>query len=74
MRRWDVVEREKDRARAERFLSGGPGSTLAASRALRARWQQIHGEPSDERRRLDFAHHVALKQKLEQVTLGLRTG
>lgn len=66
-RRWDLVQHEKDRWRAERFMVGGPAATLAASHALRERARRIHGVPAEASRRADLAHHRLLLAKLERV-------
>jgi hypothetical protein len=66
--RWAILEREKDRWRAERFRVLGPQGTVAASLALREQGWRIAGAPTEERRREDLAHHVELKRKLERVS------
>ena len=67
-RRWDLVEQQKDRWRAERFRQGGPAATLAVSVALRERWRRLGGRSSDAQRQVDLAHHLELRRKLEQVS------
>ena len=65
-RRWDLVQREKDRWRVERFLAGGPAAMLATSPTLRERARRIHGAPAEARRQADLANHRLLIAKLER--------
>jgi hypothetical protein len=70
-RRWDLVQREKDRARAQRFRSGGPVATWTAALELAQRWRERYGETTDgdARRVGDLAHHLELRRKLDRATV-----
>ncbi len=67
-RRWDLVEREKRRFRADRYRTGGPAASRAAALRLLRRWKALGLADSNvaERREADLASHVALKQKLDR--------
>jgi hypothetical protein len=71
-RRWDLLEVEKRRARAERFRDGGAVGAIEAANALREHFYALRPEgPTDASRRRDLAHHVALADKLRRVADGL---
>lgn len=72
-RRWDLLDDEKRRARAERYREGGPVACLEALGELRARFLRLHPEgPSEESRGRDLAHHVEQSERLRRVADGLR--
>ena len=72
-RRWDLVAREKTRARAERYRRGGPAACVAAAADLRERWRRLHPEgPSPTARARDYAHQVELARRLDDIADGLR--
>jgi hypothetical protein len=71
-RRWDLVEREKARVLAERYLREGPEMGLAVLGELRQRLRTAGTATyTSESRSEDLAAHVAFAQKLAQVRDGL---
>jgi hypothetical protein len=66
-RRWDLVEREKIRARAQRYKAGGPDAMLESARHLRDTWLRLHPEADPKLRERDYRDHLALKMKLQAI-------
>jgi hypothetical protein len=67
-RRWDLVRQAKEQFWADETRARGPAAGVAAGEAL---WMHVRtidpSWPSDEDRRADFEHHVALADKLRRV-------
>ena len=65
-RDWAAAEARKRAHWAREFAERGPHATLDASDAL---WQHMRalrpGWPTDQERREDLAHHIALKRALD---------
>ena len=65
-RRWAAVEALKQEHWAREFAERGPEVTLAASWALWRHARSLDAEwPSDQQRREDLAHHIALKRAID---------
>jgi hypothetical protein len=71
-RRWDRVEEQKLKARAERYRAGGAAGCLEALAGLRARFRRVHPQGwSENSRRRDLDHDVVLSPKLRRFGDGL---
>jgi hypothetical protein len=68
-RRWDLVEREKIRARSQRYQLGGPAACQRASAELWERFQSLGGgKAREQRRNTDLEHHIALARTLAKIS------
>ena len=66
-RPWGGAEALKADYWAEEFARRGSAATVEASDALWHHMRQLHPDwPSDEERREDLAHHVALKRAIDR--------
>jgi hypothetical protein len=66
-RDWAAARAAKDAYWAEQYALDGPAATLAASEALRRHMRLVRPDwPTDQERREDFAHHVALKTLIDR--------
>lgn len=67
-RRWDLVRAAKEEFWANESRTRGPQAGFSAGEAL---WEHARamdpGWPSEESRRFDFEHHVALCEKLQRI-------
>lgn len=63
-RRWDLVDAEKLRGRAERFLREGPEGCARAAEALRA---QLPPSQDASDRASDLRRHIAWRMLLDKV-------
>lgn len=66
-RRWDLVRESKEEFWAEETRARGPEAGFAAGEALWMHARAIDPTwPSEEARRADFEHHLALTDKLQR--------
>jgi len=68
-RRWDLVDAEKLRARAERFMREGPAGCVRASEELLA-YARASGASSD--RAEDLRRHIAWRLLLDRADAHVR--
>jgi hypothetical protein len=66
-RDWAAVAADKEEHWAREFAARGPRATFEASQILWRHMRRLQpGWPSEDERRDDLAHHVALKRALDR--------
>jgi hypothetical protein len=67
-RRWDLVRQAKERFWAEETRARGPDAGFAAGESLWIHVRSLDPSwPSEDSRRADLEHHVALNDKLRRI-------
>lgn len=72
-RDWSALEVSKREYWAREFATRGVEATLEASRALWLHMRMVCPDwPSDDERREDLAHHIALKRTIDRAAHAVR--
>ncbi len=72
-RAWARAAALKQEHWAREFATRGPAATFEAAQALREHMRAVRPDwPTDEERREDLAHHVALKRAIDRAASAFR--